>query len=328
VKNLPLYSLVGLALMALSEVLMFLHIEPFWSWHTPIAWTGYILFVDGLVRVRRGSSWLTHATGEFAFLAVMSIPLWLIFEGYNLLIRNWHYVNLPANPFWRAFGYAWSFATIWPAMFETVELVASFRSSPGDHHGGHRKRSAALGFRLWAVGSARDACLRILSGLKPEARSPKPVVTSVTVVVDRHRQPLSTAAWISVASGGAMLLWPLVRPSPYLAAPVWLGFFFLLDPLNHRAGSEAMWDDWDGSARERLVNLAIGGMMCGLIWEFWNYWARAKWIYTVPILSHLKIFEMPLPGYLGFPAFAVECFTMYVTARRWLWRGTTRPIGL
>jgi len=24
---------------------------------------------------------------------------------------------------------------------------------------------------------------------------------------------------------------------------------------------------------------------------------------------------MPLPGYLGFPAFALECFTMYVTLR-------------
>ena len=28
---------------------MLAQIEPFWSWHTPIAWTGYILFVDGLV---------------------------------------------------------------------------------------------------------------------------------------------------------------------------------------------------------------------------------------------------------------------------------------
>ena len=49
-----------------------------------------------------------------------------------------------------------------------------------------------------------------------------------------------------------------------------------------------------------------------MLWEFWNYWSRAKWHYTVPIMEHLKIFEMPVPGYLGFPAFALECFTMYV----------------
>ena len=32
-------------------------------------------------------------------------------------------------------------------------------------------------------------------------------------------------------------------------------------------------------------------------------------------MERLKIFEMPLPGYLGFPAFALECFTMYVFVR-------------
>jgi hypothetical protein len=28
-------------------------------------------------------------------------------------------------------------------------------------------------------------------------------------------------------------------------------------------------------------------------------------------MEHLKLFEMPVPGFLGFPAFALECFTMY-----------------
>ena len=57
-----------------------------------------------------------------------------------------------------------------------------------------------------------------------------------------------------------------------------------------------------------------------MLWEFWNYWARAKWHYTVPIMENLKIFEMPVPGYLGFPAFALECFTMYVFVRAMLVR--------
>ena len=35
-------------------------------------------------------------------------------------------------------------------------------------------------------------------------------------------------------------------------------------------------------------------------------------------MENLKIFEMPVPGYLGFPAFALECFTMYVFIRRLL----------
>jgi hypothetical protein len=59
----------------------------------------------------------------------------------------------------------------------------------------------------------------------------------------------------------------------------------------------------------------MSGVLCGVLWEFWNYWSGAKWHYTVPIMENLKIFEMPVPGYLGFPTFALECFTMYVFLR-------------
>jgi len=353
VKNLPRYALFGLAIMAVSEVLMLLRIEPFWSWHTPMAWTGYILFVDGIVRARRGSSWLTSAPAEFTFLALVSIPLWLIFEFYNLFIRNWHYMNLPESEFWRNFGYAWSFATIWPAIFETAELVATLRDRrANDHYGRHRGHGAFL--KSSSVTSATSVAIPA-GGEDPPAA---PLVAP----------PISAPAWASIVAGAMMLLWPLVWPSPYLAAPVWLGFIFLLDPLNGRANAETLFascsyarnvrpkhvpsahpstgsgravegpdttgdaeaalSDWSGRARDRLMNLCVSGLMCGVVWEWWNYWAHAKWIYTVPILAEWKVFEMPLPGYLGFPPFALECFTMYVAARRWLWRGHVRPIGL
>jgi hypothetical protein len=108
-----------------------------------------------------------------------------------------------------------------------------------------------------------------------------------------------------------MLVVPfVVSPSVarYMAAPVWLGFIFLLDPINARLGAETL-------TRDRIINLSLSGLLCGVLWEFWNYWAHAKWHYTVPIMEHVKLFEMPLPGYLGFPAFALECFTMYVFVR-------------
>jgi hypothetical protein len=60
----------------------------------------------------------------------------------------------------------------------------------------------------------------------------------------------------------------------------------------------------------------LSGFLCGILWEFWNYWARTKWHYTVPIMANTRIFEMPVPGYLGFPAFAIECFAMYVFVRQ------------
>jgi hypothetical protein len=112
-----------------------------------------------------------------------------------------------------------------------------------------------------------------------------------------------------------MLVWPLIWPSPYLAAPVWLGFIFLLDPINARLGGESLGADLGHHEYGRLANLALSGLLCGLLWELWNYWSRAKWHYSVPIMENLKIFEMPVPGYFGFPAFALECFTMYVFVR-------------
>jgi hypothetical protein len=131
-----------------------------------------------------------------------------------------------------------------------------------------------------------------------------------------------------VVVGAVMLIWPIVWPSPYLAAPVWLGFILLLDPLNRRLGAESLLGDLRNGRYERLVNLTFAGFICGGLWEFWNYWARAKWIYDVPIMQNWKIFEMPVPGYLGFPAFALECFTMYVFVRCLFWRGPSRPIGV
>ena len=113
-----------------------------------------------------------------------------------------------------------------------------------------------------------------------------------------------------------MLVSPLIVPpavAPYMAAPVWLGFIFLLDPINARLGAERL---MPGRRMDRIVNLSLSGLLCGVLWECWNYWAHAKWHYTVPIMEDLKLFEMPLPGYLGFPAFALECFTMYVFVRR------------
>ena len=115
----------------------------------------------------------------------------------------------------------------------------------------------------------------------------------------------------------------LVSPAvaQYLAAPVWLGFIFLLDPINAHLGAESLWSDWRAGRRDRLINLILSGFLCGMLWELWNYWSRAKWHYTVPIMENLKIFEMPVPGYFGFPPFALECFTMYVFTRRLFTRG-------
>lgn len=58
----------------------------------------------------------------------------------------------------------------------------------------------------------------------------------------------------------------------------------------------------------------LGGLICGLLWEFWNYWALAKWTYHLPFLGswqRYRYFEMPLPGLIGFAGFGVEFWVMW-----------------
>jgi hypothetical protein len=120
-----------------------------------------------------------------------------------------------------------------------------------------------------------------------------------------------------ILPGLAMLIFPLVAPfymQAYLFALVWLGFIAVADPLNYRARRPSVWGDLSQGYRARLWALLLAGFLCGILWEFWNYWASAKWLYIFPILEQYRLFEMPVLGFLGFPAFAVEIFAMYVMA--------------
>lgn|GEM_PF-4004559 len=107
---------------------------------------------------------------------------------------------------------------------------------------------------------------------------------------------------------------PLVLPTYFFAA-VWLGPIFFLDPLLEKFGIRSLSLSIHSGERTRVWSLMLGGFICGLIWEFWNFWAGAKWIYSVPFFDRPKIFEMPLLGFLGFPPFALECWILYHLVR-------------
>src|SRR5579872_7015683 len=114
---------IGLGLLLAAELSLAAGVRWIAIYFTPLAWTSYLLIIDAAVAKLKGRSRLANEPGEFVVLALVSIPLWLIFEAYNLRMQNWIYVGLPANPILRNIGYAWSFATIWPAIFETADFV-------------------------------------------------------------------------------------------------------------------------------------------------------------------------------------------------------------
>ncbi len=125
----PAYGVAGLVVIGLAELLLYFRIWPVTIYFTPIVWSGYILAIEGAVYSLRNRSLLRSEPGAFTWMAVLSIFLWLTFEGYNLRLVNWTYVGLPRNEYLRYFGYGWSFATIWLAVLETAEflLATQFR---------------------------------------------------------------------------------------------------------------------------------------------------------------------------------------------------------
>jgi hypothetical protein len=111
--------------------------------------------------------------------------------------------------------------------------------------------------------------------------------------------------------GLAMGLAALVFPRLFFPL-VWGAAWLLADPIVYRRAPEwSLLRDCERGEWGRIGRLLLGGLMIGFIWEFYNAFARGKWIYTVPWLEHTKLFEMPPLGFLGFPFFALEAWAMY-----------------
>lgn len=104
-----------------------------------------------------------------------------------------------------------------------------------------------------------------------------------------------------------VLLWPR-----WFFPLVWGGTTLIVEPWVYRRDpGRSILGDLEAGEPGRLLRLLLGGMAIGLLWEALNIGARAKWIYTVPGLEELKLFEMPVLGFFGFPPFAVECFVLW-----------------
>lgn len=115
-----------------------------------------------------------------------------------------------------------------------------------------------------------------------------------------------------VVVGLAMLTASLAWPR--FAFPLIWGFVvFLGDPVCYWAGrsrTDSLLGQLSRGDVRPASRLLLAGVICGGLWEFWNFWAYTKWLYTVPYLENLKWFEMPPLGFLGFPPFALECYVL------------------
>lgn len=115
---------------------------------------------------------------------------------------------------------------------------------------------------------------------------------------------------LMIALGIVFFMAPIFLPK--FAFPlVWLSFFLILDPINYLHKQPSIIGHLKDRKLAIPLSLLMAGIILGVLWEFWNYWAIPKWTYDIPFVGFFKVFEMPLLGYLGYFPFSFELYAMY-----------------
>jgi hypothetical protein len=113
--------------------------------------------------------------------------------------------------------------------------------------------------------------------------------------------------------GGWLMLLLLVLWPRYFFPFLWLSLYFIIEPVNlwlkrRSIASYVGIGDW-----RPLLALWIGCLICSFFWEMWNFYSYPKWIYRIPFVSFLHVFEMP------------ELFALYQLVTGMLGEDRVRP---
>jgi hypothetical protein len=236
-------------------------------------WLGFILILDGLNVALRGTSPLSRGRWRFVTLFLFSSPFWWVFEWLNIPVGNWVYhTDHQYGPLSYVFWTSLDFSTVLPAVMEMAELLTVFPALRP------RLAPGSLGRRL-----SRGAALCL------------------------------------VALGALLLAAPFIWPRLAFGL-IWLCLIFVLDPINNLAGRPSAFGRLLAGDWRFIAVLALGALTCGFFWEMWNSRALPGWSYVIPYFNARPylvgspvphLFEMPIPGYLGYLPFGVELYVMY-----------------
>jgi hypothetical protein len=111
------------------------------------------------------------------------------------------------------------------------------------------------------------------------------------------------AGWVML---GLLLAWPRVF-FPFL----WTITYCLVAPVNIWLGNRSLADETAEGNWHPVLALWTGVLITAFFWEMWNYFSYPRWVYSVPLVDFLHIFEMPALGYLGYIPFSLELFAVY-----------------
>jgi hypothetical protein len=139
------------------------------------------------------------------------------------------------------------------------------------------------------------------------------VLDSFGVFREKRWRPLRVTPRLlaaGVSAGVACAVLPLLFPR-WTFWMVWAAPFAIFEVVNYRSGAPSLLRDLEEGRPGRLLRLLLGGLAAGAAWELLNFWARTKWIYTVPGFEDWKLLEMPFAGFGGFPPLALSGFAYF-----------------
>lgn len=290
---------------------------------TALCWIGHLLVCDGLLttlsrrRQEPAISPIRARPNRFLVTWLVSVPVWCMFDAFNFYCMGaWQYHGLPPQFAGRLLGYFIAFAAIGPGMFLVAELLQQLGLNRLCAMDPLRSQRLAWGVLLGLPMIITAMVLGILICQNTPLSKPTGIIGSglllagPTAVSLLRKQSLKA---VSFAIGVSFVIWTALAADPISNLTLWVGLIFLLDPINDELGGPSLLADWKAGRWGRTMALMAGGAICGLLWEFWNYWAIAKWTYDLPFLGlfePIRYFEMPLLGFFGFLPFAIECWIM------------------
>jgi hypothetical protein len=113
-----------------------------------------------------------------------------------------------------------------------------------------------------------------------------------------------------------MLLLLIIFPKIFYSL-LWISLYLIIDSINAAAGNNSLLLFTKNGDWRVIFSLFAGCMICAFFWEMWNFYSYPKWVYYLPYVNVLKIFEMPLPGYIGYLPFSLEIFALYNFITGW-----------
>jgi len=116
-------SILGIIVLLLGLWMATFGVRPWIDYDFLVIWVGFLLITDSLAFLLSGASLFTDMRAFFQ-LAIMSSFFWWLWEGFNIQLTNWAYLNEPlyTHMEWGFFS-TLAFATVIPHLMISTNIV-------------------------------------------------------------------------------------------------------------------------------------------------------------------------------------------------------------